>query len=86
MTWLWIALGALAGIAGLRHRSRLRSRLRAGRGGGGPPRVDDEALRRILREGRLDSGEDEPLDMREAARAEDEFWNQPWDEPEEYRG
>lgn len=82
MTWLWIALGALAGIAGLRHRMRLR----AGRGGGGPPRVDDEALRRILQEGRLHSEEDEPLDMREAARAEEEFWDQPWDEPEEYRG
>lgn len=81
MTWLWMALGALAAIAGLRYRARLR----AGRGGG-PPRVDDEAVRRIMEEGRLHSGDDEPLDMREAARAEEEFWNQPWDEPEEYRG
>jgi hypothetical protein len=81
MTWIWVLFGALAGIAGLRYRSRLR------RGGAstGPPAVDDEALRRILEEGRITVEEDEPLDMDRAARAEEEFWSEPWDEPEEYR-
>jgi hypothetical protein len=27
---------------------------------------------------------DEPLDMQAAARAEEEFWSESWDEPEEY--
>lgn len=81
MTWLWILLGALAGLAGLRYRSRLRS----AHGPDGPPRVDDEALRRILEEGTLVE-EDEPLDPEEVARAEEEFWDDSWEEPEEYTG
>lgn len=80
MTWLWLLFGSLVALAGVRLRLRLR--------GGRTPTVDDEALRRILREGRLASAEeddDEPLDMDAAARAEDEFWSEPWDEPDEYR-
>lgn len=82
MTWIWILFGALAGLAGFRYRSRLRAPRRPGP----PPRVDDDALRRILREGTLpaDEEDEEPLDLEEAARAEEEFWNDSWDEPEEY--
>lgn len=83
MTWLWISMAALAGVAGLRYLARLRSV----RPPGGSPRVDDEALRRILEEGTLSTGEeedDEPLDLEAAARAEEEFWDESWDEPEEY--
>lgn len=80
MTWLWILFGALAGLAGLRYRSRLRSAR-----GPDAPRVDDEALRQILEEGTL-AVEDDPLDPEEVARAEEEFWNDSWEEPEEYRG
>lgn len=82
MAWIWILFGALAGMAGFRYRSRLRASRP-----GGPPRVDDAAVRRILEQGTLaaeDEDEDEPLDMREAARAEEEFWRDSWDEPEEY--
>jgi hypothetical protein len=46
--------------------------------------VDDEAIERILRHGTLITGEDEPLDEDEIARAEQEFWEESWDEPDEY--
>lgn len=85
MTWLWIFLALLAGAAGLRYLAHLRSATRPG----APPRVDDDALRRILEHGTLSTGggedeDDEPLDPRKAARAEEEFWAESWDEPEEY--
>jgi len=80
MNWLWILFGALTGAAGLRYLARLRG----SRSPGGTPVVDDEALRRILEEGTLGTDEDEPLDLDEAARAEEEFWAESWDEPEEY--
>lgn len=83
MSWIWIVFGALLGAAGLRYRARLH----AIRGAGAPPAVDDDAIRRILEEGTFSTGEDdegEPLDLEEAARAEEEFWEESWDEPEEY--
>ena len=78
MIWIWLVFAALVAAGWLRYRSGLH---RAS--GGGTPRIDDEALRRILRDGTL-PGEEEPLDMDDAARAEDEFWEESWDEPEEY--
>ncbi len=82
MSWIWIVFGALVGAAGLRYRARLH----AERAAGAPPSLDDDAIRRILEEGTLSVGEDdEPLDLEAAARAEEEFWDEPWDEPEEYR-
>ncbi len=81
MGWLWIGLSALAALAGLRYLARLR----ATRAPTGVPPVDDAALHAILHTGRLQAREtDSPLDMRDAADAEDEFWSQTWDEPEEY--
>jgi hypothetical protein len=80
LTLLWALLATLAGAAGVRYLFRLRS----GGPTSGTPRVDDEAIRRILETGSLPSGRDEPLDMEEAARAEEEFWSESWDEPEEY--
>lgn len=79
MTWIWIVAAALVGALGVRHRLRMRAaRPRV-------PRVDDAALESILREGRLVlPEEDEPVDLDEAARAEEEFWGESWDEPEEY--
>lgn len=79
MTWLWIVLSALAGLGGLRYLARLR----AGRPPSDVPVVDDAALHEILRSGRL-QGPRPAVDMRAAAEAEDEFWSQSWDEPEEY--
>lgn len=85
MLWLWTLLAALGALAGIRHVVRMRSVRSSER----PPRVDDEALRRILETGSLGAGDDDDapdrLDMDAAARAEDEFWSETWDEPEEYR-
>lgn len=86
MTWFWIFLALLAGAAGLRYLAHLRASSRAG----APPRVDDDAMRRILEHGTLSAGggeyedDGEPLDPEKAARAEEEFWAESWDEPEEY--
>lgn len=83
MTWFWIFLALLAGAAGLRYLAHLRSAAPRG----GPPRVDDDALRRIMEHGTYSDGDDEddePLDPEKAARAEEEFWAESWDEPEEY--
>lgn len=83
MTWIWVGIALVVGALGLRLRARARPR---GGADGAVPRVDDDALRRILRDGSLVSrGGDEPLDMDEAARAEEEFFGESWDEPEEYR-
>jgi hypothetical protein len=47
--------------------------------------VDDDALRQLLETGSFEPDEDEPLDLDAAARAEEEFWSESWDEPEEYK-
>ena len=81
MTWLWIFLSLLVAVAGLRYWARMRSARTTSR----PPRVDDDALRQILATGSIRADEeDESLDMDAAARAEEEFWSESWDEPEEY--
>lgn len=46
--------------------------------------LDDAAIERILSHGQLTTPDDEPLDEDEIARAEEEFWEESWDEPEEY--
>jgi hypothetical protein len=78
MTWFQILLGVVAALAGIRYLVRLR----AGRSAEPPPTVDDDAVRQILETGTLRRGEG--LDMRAISRAEEDFWAEPWDEPEEY--
>lgn len=78
LTWIWIALAVLvAAVAVMRLLGR-RALHRRG------VVVDDEAIERILREGTLTSRDDEPLDQAEITRAEEEFWGETWDEPDEY--
>lgn len=78
MSWLWI--GIAVGVAGL----GLLRRALIPRSGAAVPEVDDDAVRRILHSGSLRVGDDdEPLDMDEAARAEEEFFGETWDEPDE---
>lgn len=76
--WIWIALALLVAAVAvarlIRRRAQQRDRFE----------VDDEAIDRILRHGTISTGEDEPLDDAEIARAEDEFWEESWDEPDEY--
>jgi hypothetical protein len=76
MTSIWIVISVLAVVAGVRYLARIRS-LRT-------PAVDDDAVRRILDTGSLEAEDDESLDLDEAARAEEEFWDESWDDPEEY--
>ena len=82
MTLVWSVLGALVLAAGVRHLLRLRAARRTG----AAPLGDDE-IRAIERTGRLedrDPADDAPLDFEEIAAAEEEFWAEEWDEPEEY--
>ena len=82
MSWVWILLAVLLIVATLRYRRGLDARKR-----GGGPVVDDDAVRRILEHGRIetpDDEDDEPLDLDAIAREEEEFWKESWDEPEEY--
>ena len=81
MLWISTAFALLAGYAGVRYLARIR----AARSSSGVPRVDDDAVRRILKTGSLPSNNAEPLDMNAAAHAEEEFWGESWDEPEEYQ-
>jgi hypothetical protein len=75
VSWLFAAVAVLVAVVGLVRRALIP---RSGAG----PRVDDDAVRRILHSGTLGADE-EPLDMEAAARAEEAFFDEPWDEPEE---
>jgi hypothetical protein len=77
--WFPMAASAIAAVAGVRYLLRLRSLHSAE----APPTVDDDAIRQILERGTLSTGP-EPLDLREIERAEEDFWAESWDEPDEY--
>lgn len=79
MGWFWIVLAAIVAAAGIAKGARMREIRRDA-----SPAVDDQTIRRILEDGTVSSPEDEPLDLEEVARAEEEFWNEDWDEPEEF--
>lgn len=82
MFWIWILLAVIVVIAGVRYRRRLAAFRRPNEFHS----VDDAAIRQILQQGRLRTrGPGDPLDMTAAKEAEEEFWEQSWDEPEEYR-
>lgn len=82
MIWIWILLAALVVVAGVRYRLRLAASRRPNEF----QSVDDAAIREILEQGRLRTrAPGDPLDMTAAAEAEEQFWEQSWDEPEEYR-
>lgn len=77
-TLIWVAFGALVVLGGVTVRKRLwRSR------GGGRPTLDDDAVQRILDTGRVSLEEEPPLDLDEIEEAEERFWSESWDEPEE---
>jgi hypothetical protein len=78
VAFLSALLVGLAVTSGVLLRRRLR-RQRADAG----PRVDDDAIRAILRRGVLESDEEEPLDLGEIEEEERRFWSENWDEPEE---
>jgi hypothetical protein len=75
MSGFFIALTILLLIAGILYRRRmLEARSK--------DRLSDEMVRQIEQSGRLDR--DEPLDWEEIEEAEERFWEESWDEPEEY--
>lgn len=76
-TLIWTGLGALVVVGGLAVRRRIRaSRDR--------PVLDDDAVRRIVDTGRFPGDEDPPLDIDEIEEAEDRFWSESWDDPEDW--
>lgn len=80
MGWFWIAMSVIALLAGGRYLLRLRgTRERAD-----APALDDAALRQIMETGRLRTPPRGTVDMRRAAEAEEEFWAEEWEEPEEF--
>jgi len=83
MSVLLIAAALLVLVAGVRARSSRRAAV----SGTDSPRVTDDLIRRIERGepiGAHRSGDDdEALDLAEIADAEQEFWDETWDEPDE---
>ena len=80
---IWAVLGVLVLAAGARYLLRLRALRR----GATPAPLSDADLQEIERTGRLESrdpADDAPLDLDEIAAAEEAFWDEEWDEPEEY--
>lgn len=78
---LFFLLAALVIVGGLLFRGRLRKSV-----DGRDPMTDDPLLREILSESGARGPEAEPLDEDAIREAEDEFWSQEWDEPEDWRG
>lgn len=69
-------VGVVLVVGWLRIRGDLPS-------GSGVPSVDDEALRRILDDGRLEA--DDPLDLERVEEEERRFWEEErWDDAEEW--
>lgn len=73
--YLLMALAVLVAMAGWRIRHRLRHQTRS--------RVTEEIVHQIETLGRVDAEDVEPVDVERARAAEDEFWAETWDEPEE---
>lgn len=75
---MWVIFGVLVVVAGWRHRQRINAAKRS-RG------LDDAAIEKIIREGTLTDPEEEwQADRQAAAEAEEEFWSEYWEEPDEY--
>jgi len=78
LLWVWIVLAVLVALLGIRRLGVRRRYAEI------DAAIDDDAVRRILMHGSLHTSDDEPLDEDDIARAESEFWNESWDEPEEF--
>lgn len=76
MSVLLVGLAVTAVVLMRRRRRRRWKRSAA-------PTVDDEAIRRIMNRGVLETDEEEPLDLGEIEEEERRFWSENWDEPEE---
>jgi hypothetical protein len=72
---LLVGLAVTSGVL-MRRRRRRRWKRPA-------PTVDDEAIRKIMDQGTLETDEEEPLDLGAIEEEERRFWSENWDEPEE---
>lgn len=79
MTTIWSILGIVVALGWVAYRLRLHEALGRRR----TPLSDDQ-VRRIEETGSLELEPEDPLDMEEIEKAEDEFWEETWDEPEEW--
>ena len=77
--WLmgWFAGVALAFLAALRLRSRLRAHVDK------RPVLNDDDVRSIVETGVFVSDEDPPLDLERVQEEERRFWEEEWDEAQE---
>ena len=74
---IWILFAVLVGAAAVVYRRRLRDAAAAE-----PLGVDDDMIRRIEQDGRVEV--DEPNDLERIREEEARFWEESaWDEPEE---
>lgn len=73
MGLLWTALAVLVALGWAAHRQRRKTEPRA---------LSDDMARQIEARGWVEV--DEPLDLEEAREAEEEFWEEEWDEPEHW--
>ena len=74
----WFLSGALLAYAWISVRRNIKRGMAVP-----PPRIDEDDIRRIEEDGALHTDDPEPLDLKQIAREEDEFWKEPWDEAEE---
>lgn len=77
----FIILAAIVLLGGIIRRRRVQHTVQSGR-----PIVGDELLRSILRDSEENHEDEEPLDEDEIRAAEDEFWEENWDDPDAWRG
>ncbi|HSH76146.1 MAG TPA: hypothetical protein VLA09_10725 [Longimicrobiales bacterium] len=75
----WVVLSALTVAAGWSVYERRRRLLEQS-----GPRLDDDAIHRIVETGELFVDEDEPLDLEAIDQEEERFWSETWDEPEDW--
>jgi len=72
-----LVLATLAVVAGAIARLRVRRKTRDPE-----VRVTEEVIRRIEREGRVETEETEPLDWDRIREEEERFWGETWDRPD----
>lgn len=74
----WFLSGVLVAYAWISMRRKIKMGMEVP-----PPRIDQDDIRRIEEEGALLTDDPAPLDLKQIAMEEDEFWKETWDEAEE---
>ena len=77
MVFFWLTLGLLVLAGGALIKGRLYLALRQENS------LMEDDIRDIIDRGTLEVDEEQPLDLEEIEREEDEFWEETWDGPDE---